>query len=179
MSSISWLQWFPAFESSQKGIIECHNLIMHFRVSLNVLSLLEILHSHYDLSLRLPSFSFFQLNFFCAALSQQSFLLLFSFPISWFSFYPPPTLSVLSLIQPLPFIPVLLQYFCSFLCPCSESLLLYFSYCMWTGGRAAGLLHPCVRDGNHRGDAVQCRATPPSGKHDGPSAYPLVAIDKF
>lgn len=70
------------FESSQKGITECHNLIMHFRVSLNVLSLLEILHSHYDLSLRLPSFSFFQLNFFCAALSQQSFLLLFSFPIS-------------------------------------------------------------------------------------------------
>lgn len=55
---------------------------MHFRVSLNVLSLLEILHSHYDLSLRLPSLSFFQLNFFCAALSQQSFLLLFSFPVS-------------------------------------------------------------------------------------------------
>lgn len=137
------------FESSQKEITECHNLIMHFRVSLNVLSLLEILHSHYDLSLRLPSFSFFQLNFFCAALSQQSFLLLFSFPIS--CPHPHPLCLVfntaLSFYSCAP-----LQCFCLFLCPCSESLLLDFSYCMWTGGRAAGLLDPCVRDGNHRRD---------------------------
>lgn len=105
------------FESSQKGITECHNLIMHFRVSLNVLSLLEILHSHYDLSLRLPSFSFFQLNFFCAALSQQSFLLLFSFPISPLLPPDPSTLCVLSLIQPLPFIPVLPSILLPFLVP--------------------------------------------------------------
>lgn len=67
---------------------------MHFRVFLDVLSLLEILHSHYDLSLRLPSLSFFQLNFVCAALSQQSFLLLFSFPIPRFPFFPPDPLSL-------------------------------------------------------------------------------------
>lgn len=79
MSSISWLQWFPAFERSQKGITECHNLIMHFRVSLRVLSLLEILHPHYDLSLCLS------LSFSAISFSQHSFFL-FSFPT------PPPSL---------------------------------------------------------------------------------------
>lgn len=50
----------------------------------------------------------------------------------------------------------------------------------WTGGRAAGLLRSCVRDGNHRGDIwcgpcslAQCGATPPRAVQGDLFACPL------
>lgn len=112
---------------------------MHFRVFLNVLSLLEILHSHYDLSLRLPSLSFFQLNFVCAALSQQSFLLLFSFPISRFPFFPPDPLCLAINTSP--------PFYCCAPFNISAFLLAFFwvtSPLHFLCGQVAGQLAYCI-----------------------------------
>lgn len=92
----------------------------------------------------------------------------FSFPHLFFS-----VLSVSSLIISPPFFhPCVSPLW--FISP----LLHYFT---WTGGRAAGLLRPCVRGGNHRGDVwcgrmyslAQCRATPTTAEQDGLFACPL------
>lgn len=157
MSPISWPQWFPAFERSQKRITECHNLIMYFRVSLHVLRLLEILHPHYDLALCLLPVSLFCFTlpflmcfrFLSTLISISSLFLVSNFSIPRFSFAPfclvfhpfcAPFLYLRLSSPPLWFIPPLLHSF------------------TWTGGGAAGLLRPCVRDGNHRGD-VWCGGT--------------------
>lgn len=154
MSPISWLQWFPAFERSQKGIAECHNLIMYFWVSLHVLRLLEIFHSHYDLALCLSPVSLFcfTLSFLFLSLSFQFLPLFLICP-----FVHCPFCHVFN-----SFTPSLLSL-CSLLYLSLPSPLLWFIFPLlhsfpWTGGRAAGLLHPCVRDGNHRGD-VWCGPT--------------------
>lgn len=123
MSPISWLQWFPAFERSQKGIAECHNLIMYFWVSLHVLRLLEIFHSHYDLALCLSPVSLFcfTLSFLFLSLSFQ-FLPLFSFA------HLSTALSVMSLIRsPPPFYPSVPFYTSPSLLHCSDSFFLCFT----------------------------------------------------
>lgn len=76
---------------------------------------------------------FFQLNFICAVLSQQSFLLLFSFQISWFPFFPLDPLC-LAINTSLPFIAVLPSVVQPFFWPFSESLCLYISSMyIWQG----------------------------------------------
>lgn len=88
MFPISWLQWFTAFKRSQKRIIECHNLIMYFRVSPHVLCLLEILHPHYSPALCLP----FLLHSFISLLFSLSLNTHFPFFVSNFSIFPLPFL---------------------------------------------------------------------------------------
>lgn len=156
----------PAFERSQKGITECCNLIVHFRVSLLLLSLLEMLHPHSDLSLCLS------LSFSAISFSQQSFLSFFSFPISHC-----PPLFAYHIYRVFNFTPLFSHR--------SDSVLLCLTL-PWTGGRAAGPLHPCVRDGNHRG-VVWCGHRVWHGKgrpHPAPSRMtwvhaPSVAVSKY
>lgn len=104
-----------------------------------------------------------------------SFLFISNRSFSHFSL----TLSVLSLISPLRLIVLPLFRHCS------VSVLLCFTL-TWTGGRAAGLLHPCVRDGNHRGDVRCGHAVWHSTGRPHPALSrmtcvhaPLVAISKY
>lgn len=107
---------------------------MHFRVSIEPFG-------NFCIPIMISLFVFSsRLNFSCASLSLGSHF----FPFSHFPISPLSSLSVL--ISAFAFIPLIpLPLFFHF----SDSVLL------WTGGRAAGILHPCVREGNHRGD-VRC-----------------------
>lgn len=158
MSPISWPQWFPAFERSQKRTTECHGLIMYFRMSSHILRLLEFLHPHYGPTLCLSCPLSALLFYFSLALffSQCSFISFFSFPLS--QFFCPFFLVCDSLTPPLPFIPMF-SFFFLLLSTLPLWLIspLFHSF-TWTGGRAAGVLRPCVRDGNHRGDVWCGRA---------------------
>lgn len=153
MSPISWPQWFPAFERSQKKITECHNLIMYFRVSLDVLLLFGNSASPFwSLSLSFPIIPRHAFIFLLLSLSTHfhffsSFFFLFQ--ISHSDLIPCP----FCLARPPPFFVPL----CSLLYCCLSPPVLWFIPPLlhsftWAGGRAAGLLWPCVRDSNHRGD---------------------------
>lgn len=58
MSPISWPQWFPAFERSQKRITECHNLIMYFRMSCYVCGFGNFASPLWSCSLSFPCLPF-------------------------------------------------------------------------------------------------------------------------
>lgn len=91
----------------------------------------------------------------------------------------------LVLISAFAFIPVFPLILLPLFCHCSDSILLCFTL-MWTGGRAAGVLHPRVRDGNHRGD-VRCGhavwhsigRTRPTLSRMTCARAPLVAVSKY
>lgn len=105
MSPISWPQWFPAFERSQKRTTECHGLIMYFSMSAHILRLLEFLHPHYGPALCLSCPLSTLLFYFSSFLSTH-----FSFPVSPF-FFCPFCLVCGSLTPPLPFIPMFSFFF--------------------------------------------------------------------
>lgn len=131
MSPISWPQWFPAFERSQKKITECHNLIMYFRVSLDVLLLFGNSASPFwSLSLSFPIIPRHAFIFLLLSLSAHfHFFSSFFFLISNFSFRSHP-LSFLSCPAPsffctLVFSFILLPLFTSALIHSSSASLFY------------------------------------------------------
>lgn len=150
MSPISWLRRVCSLlrDHKKKGITEWHNLIMCLGVSPRVLRHFgNLCIPHYDRALclfspRLP----FSTSLFRFSPASLSFGL--SFPASLVPF----SCLVFNSVSPFPCIP----FFPRTPLPLYAAAPIHSSSapgsCTWTGGGPAGLLHPCVRDGDRRGD---------------------------
>lgn len=133
--------WMPQFNYVFQGVSGCIAPFWKFCIPILVPLFVFPHHStsrfHFSFTFSQRSFPFLFLFFF------------FLFQISHSDLIPCP----FCLARPPPFFVPL----CSLLYCCLSSPVLWFippllHFFTWAGGRAAGLLWPCVRDSNHRGD---------------------------